>query len=281
MPASKIFRSAALFVTLLGVCLTSGPSAFADSNLDSLTVNTTIGDGKGGRAFAKWTHVPQNKPIETIRITLSRVSGGNDTFVNLRFEGGPALENGKRINVLGGKALTTGSWSLGGKSSNGKALVLNAYNGEVRVGRVTIEYQGTTSALPTQNSSSGYTVSNNPFGSSGAGSSASNDDQEFCKRQRLKSPRVEISEMRASGGLFSGKYRVSGEVFGQCIEEAGYYEKGRLEQKFDVPYDARFKRVRFETKVRSGKDGEIRVLASDGSEDRINIDDEIVRRKLN
>ncbi|MCB0345223.1 MAG: hypothetical protein KDD66_08890 [Bdellovibrionales bacterium] len=276
----SILRFCALAYVVFGIGTLFVTAASADSNVESLQVNSTTGDGRNGRTFAKWSHVPQDRPIEQIRITLSRVSGGDDTFVNLRFDGGDTFENGKRVSVRGGKALTTGVWSLGGQRAGGKALVLNAYNGEVRIGRVDIQYQG-DGAPSDHHSSSGHTVSNNPFRSSGSNSGSNSRDEDYCKYERIKSPRVEIGEMRASGGLFSGKYRVNGEVFGQCIEEAGYYENGRLQQKFDVPFDSGFKRVQFETKVRSGRDGEIRVLATDGSEDKILIDDEIVRRKLN
>lgn len=284
MAALRLFFSAVSSLLVISFLLVNSLPAMADIgtelNSQSMVVNQTIGDGKNGRSFAKWTYSPENRPIESISIVMSRVNGGEDTFVNLRFEGGEALENGKRVHVRGGKSLTTGTWTVSGQQAKGRPLALNAYNGEVRVGRVTINYQG-AAADNQQQSSSGYTLGNHPFGGSGQTAAADRADEEYCRHERVRPPRLEISDMRATGGLFSGKYRVYGEIFGQCIEEAGYYERGRLKQKFDVPFDSRYARTEFETKVESGKDGEIRVLTSDGREDRILIDEEITRRRLN
>ena len=104
-------------------------------------------------------------------------------------------------------------------------------------------------------------------------------DSDYCRRGRFRRPRIEIHKVKQSGGFFSGKYRISGSVQGACIEEAGYYESGRLKERFEIPMTDSFKRHEFQIRVKSGKRGEIRVYAADGSEDIIEVDQELSQQK--
>jgi hypothetical protein len=96
------------------------------------------------------------------------------------------------------------------------------------------------------------------------------------RRESLRQATIEVSKVKESGGLFSGKRRVSGNIKAACIEEAGYYENGQLVSSFDLPFQNRFSRSQFEVRVRSGKSGEFRVLTYDGHEEVLNVDQIIV-----
>ncbi len=100
---------------------------------------------------------------------------------------------------------------------------------------------------------------------------------ESCRQMRIRAPRIEIGRVRPTGGLFSGKYKLDGAVAGICIEEAGYYEKGRLKEKFNIPLSDRFLRVEFDLTVRSGERGEIRVFTSDGRAQSMTVDEAVQR----
>jgi len=97
----------------------------------------------------------------------------------------------------------------------------------------------------------------------------------------LTAPEIEVAQIRQSGGLFSGKRRVSGSIKGACIEEAGYYEEGKLKNSFEIPFQNRFRRSQFEVQITSGKNGEIRVLTFDGTEEVIRVDELISRQNRN
>lgn len=283
-------------------------TSFAD-NRDEFSVGKEIGDGKNGRRFGNWTQSVREDPIESVTVSLRRSSGGNDTYVNLRFQGSGTFENGRRVYLTDTRDQSI-TWNVGGKSPQGRPLVLNAYNGEVQVDRVAVAFSGGNSrgnsagdwtqpprdnnnARPPFGSPYGnqYDSSRNPdrnnddryndnrYGNNNGWDSHSNDPQaaEYCRdpRKRVRRPRIEISDIESTGGLFSGKYKIRGEVFGECIEEAGYYESGRLKEKFQVPFSDRADRTEFTLKVRSGERGEIRAYTTDGNDERIDVDQEI------
>jgi hypothetical protein len=98
--------------------------------------------------------------------------------------------------------------------------------------------------------------------------------QARCTQGRYKEPQIEIDSVQPTGGLFSGKYKVRGSIFGACLEETGYFEDGRKRSDFRLPpYSERFNRVPFELKVQQGRGGEIKVYSSNGGRDSVYIDD--------
>lgn len=302
--------------------------AHAGDGSEEFTVGSVIGDGKSGRRFAKWSQKIAEKNIDSVTVFLRKQSGGDDTYVNLRFGDGATFENGRRV-YLRDNGEQDVTWRVGGKTPQGLPLVLNAYNGEVAISRVVVSYargsestsgdrssewdqdpRGPNSSYPRppldNNYDNRYDDSRNPdrygndnrygdnrydndnrYGnnngySHGQGYSNSNRPNdsaaaEYCRdpRKRIRRPQIEISEIEPTGGLFSGKYKVRGSIFGQCVEEAGYYESGRLKEEIQVPYSDRADRIEFKVKARSGQFGEIRVYTTDGSDDSIDIDQEI------
>ncbi len=211
-----------------------------------------IGDGKEGRVFAKWFEDIGNAAIGKVTVKLQKRSGGRDAYVNLRFGDDDTLEGGKR-EYLDDNSFKTISWDVGGESSRNRPLVLNAYNSEVLIESVKVEFIENTP--PT-----GGPLTPSPQNDTG--------DQLLACRElyRIGYPKIEISKVKPTGNFFSGDQKVSGFIYAQCVQEAGYYEYGDLKEKIDFPLSDRFQRKAFSVKVRQQKNGEIRVYTTDGQE---------------
>lgn len=267
---------------------------------ESFQVGRTLGDGNDGRTFAKWTQNIKEQGVTTVIASLRRQSGGSGTYVNLRYGNDGTFENGKRVYLKDNRPQSV-SWSVGGEKPNGRPLVLNAYDGEVVLDSVEVRYSaGGSGAGITIPPASPFTPGPKPIprpdgihndhddddddhDNDHHGSYQDNDDNQDdsqvvarCRRSYdLRRPQIEISDMRPSGGLFSGKYKLRGSIRGNCIEEAGYYENGRLKEKIQVPLSDRFQRQEFSLSVRSGRDGEVRAFNTRGDEDSVEIDRQI------
>ncbi|MCB9030223.1 MAG: hypothetical protein H6619_04165 [Deltaproteobacteria bacterium] len=214
-----------------------------------------IGDGQQGRVYKKWESQIENRSVRSVSITLRKQKGGNDSFVNLRYGSGNTFENGKRV-YLRDRETHTVFFNVGGESPNGRPLVLNAYNSEVYVEKAIVEYDG---------------ASNSEFD----GQPSVSYDAAFdrCRSNyRIGRPRIDIGRTKATGNLFSSKSRVSGSIYAQCVQEAGYFEFGRLKEKIEFPLDDRYVRREFEVSVRANRKGEIRVYTVDGQQDVIPVD---------
>jgi hypothetical protein len=97
-----------------------------------------LGDGKNGRVFKQWVQATAPEPVDEVRATLRRVSGGPDTFVNLRFgHDGKTFENAKRVYLPDDKTVTV-SWNVGKQAPNGQPFYMNAYSGEVFLERISV-----------------------------------------------------------------------------------------------------------------------------------------------
>ena len=89
----------------------------------------------------KWTQPIQNRPVSRIDCQVDRVSGGDDTYINFRFgNDGHTVPGGKRF-YLTKDGRTKLRIPLDGMSPNGKPLVVNAYNGSVKIVFVTVHFQ--------------------------------------------------------------------------------------------------------------------------------------------
>ena len=229
---------------------------------ETFNIGKTIGDGKKGRAFSKVVQSVSNSPLKTVYVRLRKTKGGSDAYVNMRLRGEGTFENGRRIYLKDNDEREI-SFNAGGVTPGGKDLVLNAYNGEFHVVDIRVEHSSRQTSSASINT---------------APTSATNARNETaalarCREAFIRRPRVEVGDVRKSGGVFSGKYRIEGAIAGTCIEEAGYYEKGRLKQAFNVPLTDRFSRQEFSIRVRGGKRGEIRVYTIDGRDDVVSVDE--------
>lgn len=246
-------------------------------------VNQVIGDGKSGRTFAKWTQGIPERGVQSVSITMRRQSGGDNTYVNLRFGSGATFENGKREYLRGGGTMTF-TWNVGGMAPNGQPLVLNAYDGEVFVQSARINFIG--GSRPNYDDRDDYRGDDHRGYDEGYGHRGHDDRQDGpafgngdavarCRDARVQRPRIEIGRVRPTGGVFSGKFKVSGSIYGACVQEAGYFEEGRLKESIRFPLDDRYNRQEFEITGRSGRRGELRVYTTDGRDDVISIDEEL------
>lgn len=239
----------------------------AAAEVRNLPAGQTIGDGAKGRLFAKWYGNVGDEAVNTVTIRLRKIKGDKDAFVNLRFNDAPTLDNNKREYILD-NATRTFVWRVNGERSAGRQLVLNAYNSEVVVESVTVDVQGRGPSRPT--------LGNRPTVPPPGGSqNVGNYDAAYqnCRNMyRVGYPRVEIGRLSPSGNMFSGDQRASGSIFAQCVQEAGYFEYGQLKEKINFPMSDRYERMNFSVKVRSNRNGEIRVYTTDGQEAVVSVD---------
>lgn len=269
-----LFLGSSLFLTLSDAAAGGGKQKFP--------VNLVLSDGKGGRVWRQWRQQIPEKNVQSVSVVLSRVSGGNDTFVNLRYGSGQTFENGKQI-FLQDNSTKTVSWNVGGVPPRGQPLVLNAYKGEVKVISVTVDY--VSSGQPYRPRQPKPPRVEEPDVDE-----YEEDDDELsaeeramerrCQRlRRVRAPRIEIGKLKPTGGLFSGKYRAEGSMYGACVEEAGYFENGRLKEEVRFPITDSYKRKEFSFKVRTGRNGELRIYTVTGAEDTVSIDEEIANQQ--
>lgn len=254
--------------TLIGCFLIAGLLLFSSSFVVAANYQPgyDISDGKSGRRFAEWSQAIAERKVESVSIILQKKSGGSDTYVNLRFAGSGTFENGKR-EYLDSTNLRTIRWNVN-QNPHGQPLVLKAYNGVVHVKSVRVTFHGDKKPLTKPKPISEDDVL--PMIDS---SRDENAVKSRCRRTRIKDPKIKLGRMRKSGGIFSGKYRVDGSIRGNCINEAGYYEDGRLKEKITFPFDDSFRREEFNVRVRSGREGEIRAYTTDGREEVIDVDE--------
>ena len=263
-----------------------------------IEVEQVLGDGKNGNVFRDWGANLREATISRVTAVVQRVRGGNDTYVNLRFGDGGTFDNGKRVPV--GSQTQEVSWNVG-SAPNGKPLVLKAYSGEVLLKSLTIYFQDSIADAPRgrddrhgDTRDRDYRDRDDRYGDGRQGGNDYREDrnnydnrnseprdtrapsdpelQRSCARGRYRGPELEVGSLQPTGGLFSGKYRFRGSAFGSCIEELAYFEEGRLKERVQFPFAERFQRQEFEVKVRSGRQGEIRVYSSNGGSDSVAID---------
>lgn len=101
--------------------------------------NIVIADGKEGRKWGQYNEKIQERKVEKIGLVVVRQSGGDDTYVNIRFgKDGTTLDGSKREYLKNTKENVF--WWNVNQSPNGKPLVINAYNGEVMLKVVSIAF---------------------------------------------------------------------------------------------------------------------------------------------
>lgn len=261
MRVLKLTRSTFLLAGLVILSFTSASSAD-----NFVPQNKRIGDGSDGAPFGRWTHSPQNIAISQVSFKLRKFSGGDDAYLNLRFGDGDTFENGRRVYIQDNSQNTV-TFSAGNKSPNGQQLVLNAYNGGFIITGYKIKYSKET-FIPQSNKPPSANFPGKPVFRP-----LHKKPVEGCNDSYLKKPLIEVSDKEARGGLFSGKYRLYGSIFAACVNEAGYYERGKLKDKLDFPLSSDYERRSFEFKVRSGRGGAIKVYSANGEVESLSVDD--------
>jgi hypothetical protein len=128
---SRVFA----FVFIASLFVVGSVQAKKD-NIEQFEPKMVCGDGKDGRRWAQFNQVLPDFTYYEVRVKMRRVSGGNETFVNLRFgRDGQTLDGSKRVYLRDDKVVEE-TWRFDRIRPGNKPLVLNAYNGEVEVLRV-------------------------------------------------------------------------------------------------------------------------------------------------
>ena len=90
-------------------------------------------------------------------------------------------------------------------------------------------------------------------------------------RYDVQSPRVEVVNIKPTGNVFEDNVRVEGAIEGACIQEAGYYEDGRLVERIPVQTTSDFQRFEFGVKAKRNRNPEVRVYNVFGARDTFNV----------
>ena len=281
----RFFRTILCFFAFASFFLLSFDITFSHFSFNTAQAESrysagiVIGDGKNGRVWRQWKTSISDKPVNFVDIKLRKSAGGDEAFVNLRYQGERSFENGKRV-FLKDNSEKTVRWFVGGEKPNHRKLLLNAYKGEVYVESVVVHYSqpqaATSSVRPLPPSANALgDGSRKPVKPTRTTEEINSEYQTIqrCKKRRSRDPKIEIDEVKKSGGLFSGKYRINGAVFASCVEEVGYYERGKLVKKLDFSLSDSSKREEFSFQVRSGRNGQIRVYTVAGEAKYQAIDD--------
>lgn len=133
---SNINRRAFLFALPVVACAL--PALAKKDKVEQYKPNSVISDGKKGRRWGQFNQTLPEKSFYQAKVQMKRVSGGDDTYVNLRFgRDGQTLDGAKRV-YLKNDQIVEETWTFDRTVPNGKPLILNAYNGEVQVLRVLV-----------------------------------------------------------------------------------------------------------------------------------------------
>jgi hypothetical protein len=122
----------------LSLALVCGP-LMAKPQKQDLKPNIVISDGKSGRKWGQFNEKIQERRVQKVGLVITRVSGGDDTFVNMRFgKDGVTFDGSKREYLKDAKRHEV--WWNVNEAPKGRPLVINAYNGEVKLEIVSIAF---------------------------------------------------------------------------------------------------------------------------------------------
>lgn len=89
--------------------------------------------------MGQWRVTLEERMVKTITMEIQRVRGGNDTFINARFgRESQTFDGGRRVYVTSDD-WETATWNVN-QAPNGKDLIFNAYNGDVLLRKVSVQY---------------------------------------------------------------------------------------------------------------------------------------------
>jgi hypothetical protein len=116
----------------MGLALLAGPSITEARRSNSATFTPNVRMGQ-------WRTSLEERTVRTLTVEVQRVSGSDRTFINARFgREGHTFEGGRRV-YLRGSDWTTVTWNVN-QAPNGRELILNAYDGQVQLRRVHVQY---------------------------------------------------------------------------------------------------------------------------------------------
>ena len=89
----------------------------------------------------KWKSAIREQPVKMIGCTVKRVSGGDDTYINFRFgDDGSTFPAGQRFYLTTDERVSL-KVPANGQLPGNKPLVINAYNGTVKIIYITVHFQ--------------------------------------------------------------------------------------------------------------------------------------------
>lgn len=89
--------------------------------------------------IGQWRVSLQEREVKSITVEVQRVRGNDKTFMNARFgREGQTFEGGRRV-YLRHTNWETVTWQVN-QSPNGRELIFNAYDGEIMLRKVTVQY---------------------------------------------------------------------------------------------------------------------------------------------
>ena len=97
----------------------------------------------------------------------------------------------------------------------------------------------------------------------------------LCERREASAPEFIVRDVYPTD---RGTQVVRGTLEGECIDEAGYYEKGNLRDEIRFPFDDRERTRDFRVEIQPGKGGELRAYTRGGESEAVPVDDLIRER---
>ncbi|MBN1270376.1 MAG: hypothetical protein JXB04_12365 [Kiritimatiellae bacterium] len=123
------WRAAVSLALVAFVCMSL--TVLAGDNMKFKGINVTIG---------QWKQPVKEAPVKRVGARVRSLSGSNKTFINARFgRKGTTFENGRRVYLPPGQEMDV-VWNVGGQMPGGQPLIINAYDGQVLLVTVVVDY---------------------------------------------------------------------------------------------------------------------------------------------
>lgn len=89
--------------------------------------------------MGQWRTALAERVVKTITVEVQRVRGDAKTFINARFgREGTTFDGGRRVYLPNAETATV-TWNVN-QAPGGKELIFNAYEGQVQLHKVTVQY---------------------------------------------------------------------------------------------------------------------------------------------
>ena len=220
------------------------------------------------------------RPVQSVEVRLRREGRERDTYVKAGFDPERGFENNRREQVDRNELYSV-RWNADDRRPQDRPLEVAAFNGDVYVERVVVEYADSGRAREDYGYGGGYERGRMTDRDEGRYGYRDDPAARRCRQMDIPEPqfRIQNREQLASAitGLLTGQSTLQGELSGQCIAEAGYYLNGRLVQRIDFPLDDRFNRQQFSLQINPSENGELRAATIDGREEVVPVQNALRR----